>query len=79
MPKISRPQREARLEWPLLGNGSPVAITDIHCWHCCHQFDTPPVMLPISYDERLDRFRGKGVFCSFACTKRYNMDSHTHK
>jgi len=47
---------------------------DILCWNCCHPFTTPPVPLPVSYDERRDSFHVMGNFCSWACAKAYSRD-----
>lgn len=54
------------MEWP--------QRTDIHCWYCTHPFDTCPVPLPVKYDEKRRVFYVIGIFCSFACAKRYNME-----
>lgn len=54
-------------EWP--------ASSELLCWHCCHPFETPPVPLPIDYDERRDVFIVTGMFCSWGCVKRYNLES----
>lgn len=43
--------------------------TNIACWWCCHTFDTIPIGFPVDYYK--DKFRTKGVFCSFACTIAY--------
>lgn len=49
--------------------------TDIHCWWCCHHFDTIPIGLPISYKDK--KFIVKGIFCSFACSIAYNDDCNS--
>ena len=46
--------------------------TDIYCWWCCHPFDTRPVPLPTEYDSKRERWRFKGIFCSWECVKGYN-------
>jgi hypothetical protein len=48
--------------------------TDICCWWCCHQFDTIPIGLPIDYNVKLQKFRVKGIFCSFSCMLAYDSD-----
>eukprot|EP00899_Mesostigma_viride_P000412 jgi/Mesvir1/10371/Mv10571-RA.1 len=48
--------------------------TDVCCWHCCHPFDGVPAALPVGYKQGKG-FLVKGVFCSFACAKSYNMDA----
>ena len=40
---------------------------NIHCWWCCHTFDTVPIGMPYEYDSYLKKFRVKGIYCSFAC------------
>lgn len=45
--------------------------TDVCCWWCCHTFDTIPIGLPTAYDIQKEKFRVKGVFCSFACVNAY--------
>jgi hypothetical protein len=51
----------------------------IWCWHCCHPFDGPRIPLPVAYDERLDVWRTKAAFCSFACAKAWNHDNEGHR
>lgn len=41
--------------------------TDSCCWWCCHKFDSIPIGMPVDYNDKLKKFRVKGVFCSFAC------------
>jgi hypothetical protein len=55
--------------------------TSVCCWWCCHTFTTVPVGLPVYYDKSINKFRVKGVFCSFSCmiaykntNKLYNVD-----
>lgn len=43
--------------------------TDIHCYWCCHQFDTQPVFMPCRMKR--DVFVVKNVFCSFECCYSY--------
>lgn len=43
------------------------------CWWCRNTFDTPAVQLPEDYFN--DTFYCIGNFCSFNCTKSYNLDS----
>ena len=51
--------------------------TDIHCWWCCHQFNTPPCQLPEKYFN--DRFYVFGCFCSYNCALSYNIDMKDYK
>jgi len=48
--------------------------TDIACWWCCHQFSNTPIGMPVHYTNNIDKFRVKGVFCSFACMVAYKDD-----
>lgn len=47
---------------------------DTLCWQCCHKFDTPPLPMPVAYDDRTDRFQVTGSFCSWNCMMAYNRD-----
>jgi len=44
----------------------------ICCWWCCHTFKTTAVTIPTHYDERRDRWKFFGVFCSASCAKSYS-------
>lgn len=46
----------------------------LSCWNCSEPFESRPLCLPYHYNERKDVFYTKGVFCSFSCMKRYNVD-----
>lgn len=50
------------------------ASTDTLCWQCCHSFQTQPLPMPLAYDDRKDRFRVIGTFCSWNCMVAYNRD-----
>lgn len=43
--------------------------SNINCWWCCHAFDTPPVFMPTHLND--DKYRVKGIFCSFECCYSY--------
>lgn len=47
------------------GESSVPARTHIHCFHCCHPFDGPPVV-----DEY--------IYCSWSCRKRNLMDQPSY-
>jgi hypothetical protein len=51
--------------------------TDIHCWWCCHQFDTIPCLLPDKYYK--NTYYGFGCFCSYNCALAYNIDLNDYK
>jgi hypothetical protein len=57
------------LRWP------PSDWRNIHCWHCCHQLDAPPVPLPNEQDASTQRYVCYGVFCSFNCAKGYLFET----
>jgi hypothetical protein len=52
-------------EWP--------ATTSVHCYWCCHKFNTVPYGLPVKYC--LDRFQVVGCFCSLECAAAWNFAS----
>jgi len=58
------------MDWPLK--------TDTLCYNCCHSFTTVPVPLPYRYDKMRNIYKCRGVFCSWQCTKAYNIDTITH-
>ena len=58
---------------------SPADSTDVWCWHCCHPFDSPPLPMPVRYDDRRDVFHVAGTFCSWACMKAYNGSSNDYR
>ena len=53
-----------RKEWP--------TSTPIHCFWCCHPFETKPCALPLEY--RNEAFHVYGCFCSPECTASYNFN-----
>lgn len=48
------------------------------CWHCCHQWVGGSIQFPIRYDDRLEKFKVVGQFCSWQCIKGYNRDYFTN-
>jgi len=50
--------------------------SNVCCWWCCHTFDTKPLSLPISYNDKLKKFEVYGNFCSFSCMKAYNKNDN---
>lgn len=48
------------------------------CWHCCHQWVGSSIQFPIRYDDRLNKFKVVGQFCSWQCVKGYNRDYFTN-
>lgn len=61
---------DTRSDWPVR--------TDVWCWYCCHAFDTPPLPMPIKYDDRRDIFHVMGTFCSWPCMKAANSESNSY-
>lgn len=53
-------------EWPM--------STSVHCYWCCHQFDTMPFGLPLKYSG--GQFHVVGCFCSLECACAYNFSSN---
>jgi hypothetical protein len=62
--------------------------TDVCCWWCCHKFDSIPIGMPFEYNSKINKFRVKGVYCSFACmlasdtkmcVKSKSMITHLYK
>lgn len=55
-----------------LYNKEWVYSTDICCWWCCNAFDTIPIGMPVDYNKSIkNKFRVKGIFCSFSCMISY--------
>lgn len=57
-------------EWP--------EKTDVHCWWCCHKFDSCPCTMPTKYDPLRKRFTFSGIFCSWNCVKANNFEMGDH-
>jgi hypothetical protein len=51
--------------------------TDVHCWWCCHSFDTMPCLLPEKYYD--NKYYVFGCFCSYNCALAYNIDIDDYK
>lgn len=56
-------QKSRNSEWP--------SVTNVHCYWCCHQFDSPPIGLPMRRSG--DIFHVVGCFCSLACAAAHNF------
>lgn len=54
------------LKWPLK--------TRILCYNCCHAFEGVPVPLPTIYDKKRNIYFCHGNFCSWRCSKAYNIN-----
>jgi hypothetical protein len=49
--------------------------TNVKCWWCCNNFDTLPLGIPVQYESKLNKFRVRGIFCSFACMLAYSNNT----
>jgi hypothetical protein len=58
----------------IIHNKKWIYSTDVNCWWCCHQFNTVPIGLPDNYNYDSNKFRVKGIFCSFSCMLAYKQD-----
>ncbi len=67
VPECTMPRWMDLESWP--------TSSTILCWHCAHQFETPPIPMPVWYDERADIFKVQGIFCSWNCLKGYSRDN----
>ena len=58
-----------------VANPSTVAFfttpTEVRCFWCHHNFDTPPVSLPTAFDG-VNAFKLSGVFCGWPCCSAYS-------
>ena len=54
--------------------------TDIHCWNCCHGFESVPISIPRSMEvvNTQTYYEIYGVFCSLNCGKKYLLEKDTH-
>lgn len=52
--------------------------TNVHCWHCAHGFDTPPIGIPVHKPDGAP-YELYGVFCSFGCMKTFNATRPCHE
>jgi hypothetical protein len=52
---------------------------DVCCFWCCNKFTTPALGLPIMFNIKINKFKVRGVFCSFPCMIAYNKDCKLHK
>jgi len=50
--------------------------TNIHCWWCCHQFDSHPIGIPTKYDKISKTYKVIGCFCSFECAFAHCRDKN---
>jgi hypothetical protein len=51
--------------------------TDVHCWWCCHKFETSPISIPEKIYK--DTYHVFGCFCSFNCAASYNINMNDYK
>lgn len=48
--------------------------TDVHCWHCCHQFEGQSLGIPRRVNPVSQEYKLEGNFCSFRCALAYLQD-----
>ena len=48
--------------------------TNVHCFYCCHSFNTQPLSMPFQYINK--QFYVKYCFCSWECMKSFNNESN---
>jgi len=53
--------------------------TNVCCWWCCHPFENAPCALPVKYNQYTKKYTLTGIFCSWNCTRAYNMEKNDHK
>jgi len=63
------------LMYDFVHNDEWLQKTDICCWWCCHHFDSVPLGLPLKYIKHINKFRVRGIFCSFPCMLAFNVCS----
>lgn len=52
--------------------------TSVCCWWCCHSFSSVPIGIPVYYDKSINKFRVKGIFCSFSCMISYKNEKRLY-
>jgi hypothetical protein len=65
-------------------NGDAKDLQDLRkvcCWHCKHHLPQKvyPLSLPMMFNNKLQRFEGEGVFCSFNCMLSYSREYSNNK
>lgn len=46
------------------------------CWWCCHTFEGQPLPCPIDYDKIDNKYKVKGLFCSWECMSAYSIQNY---
>lgn len=46
------------------------------CWWCCHPFEGETLHMPYKYDDKRNKFKVCGNFCSWSCMKSYALDKY---
>ena len=54
------------LKWP--------TSTNLLCYNCCNPFEGVPVPIPTLYDDKRNIYFCHGNFCSWQCSKAYNIN-----
>lgn len=63
------------LMYEFVHNEEWIGDTNICCWWCCHGFEGVPLGLPLKFIKQINKFRVRGVFCSFPCMLSFNLCS----
>ena len=51
--------------------------TGAACWWCCHPFEWHPLSLPVHHDEKRNKYKVSGNFCSWNCMKAFNNSTNS--
>lgn len=46
------------------------------CWWCCHTFENQPLPCPIDFDKIENKYKVKGIFCSWECMSAYSIQNY---
>lgn len=46
------------------------------CWWCCHTFEGQPLPCPIDYDKIDNKYKVKGIFCSWECMSAFSIQNY---
>ncbi len=65
-----------QVSWAGCPEGTWPPTSSYACWHCAHTFETSPVGIPVAYDERLNKWKLRGNYCSFNCAKASIRDQN---
>jgi len=55
--------------------GEEILQSKFRCMYCHHEFSNKPFFLPYDYEQKLQRYKIMGNFCSPNCVKAYSINS----